>query len=71
MDTKSRGRKRRNDALPSLNEEIDALNLARDTATVKQAKDVFESASAALTTIRVGVIPIHAGRLLADERRIR
>ena len=58
--------KRRNDALPSLNTEIDALNLAKNTTTVKQAKDAFSSASTVLTTIIVGLIPIHFSRLLAN-----
>ena len=70
METTFRRQKRRTDALPSLNTEIDALNLAKDTTTVKQVKDAFSSASAVLTTIRVGPFQIRAYRLLANERRI-
>ena len=66
METTFRRQKRRNDALPSLNTEIHALNLAKNTTTVKQAKDAFSSASAVLTTIIVGPIPIHFSRLLAN-----
>ena len=63
--------KRRNDTLTSLNVEIDALNLAKDKTTVKQAKDAFSSASAVLATIRVSPVPIHSSCLLANERRTR
>ena len=68
METTFRRQKRRNDVLPSLNAEIHTLRLAKDTATVKQAEDVFASAGAVLTTIRVGPVPIDVCWLSADER---
>lgn len=68
MKTKFLRQKKRDvdDALPSLNTAINALDLARDTTSVKQARDVFGSASALLTATRVGFLLVHVGRWLAD-----
>ena len=57
MEAKSQRQKRRDDALPLLNEAIDALNLARETTSTKTAKEVFTAASALLITTRVGSLP--------------
>ena len=56
METKSQQPKRHDGIPSSLNAEIDALNLARDTTNVKSAKGALGSASVLLTTIRVGFI---------------
>ena len=69
MESQSQGRKGRSEALPSLNADIDTLNLARDTAAVKQAGGVFAYASFVLNAIKVGIVIIHAGRSLNDQRR--
>lgn len=54
MEVKSQRLKGRDDALSgSLNQAIDALDLARDEMSMKPAKDLFCSASNLLTTIRV------------------
>jgi hypothetical protein len=67
MDPKSQQRKRRDDALPSLNAAISALDqLAKDTANMKPAKDAFASASVLLATTRVGFLPVHVCWLFPD-----
>ena len=71
MKTKFRQAKKPDDALRSLNTAIDALDLARDNATLKQAKDSFSSTSALLTAIRVCFLPFHILQLLTDIRRTR
>ena len=71
MKTKLQQGKKLDDALRSLNTAIDALDLARDNATLKQAKDSFHSTSVLLTTIRVCFLPFHILQLLTDIRRIR
>lgn len=48
--------------LSSLNVAIDGLNLAKGATNVLQAKAAFTSASALLTMIRVGFLPVHPGR---------
>ena len=53
MTSKFRRQKKPNDALPSLNAAIDALDLARDNASLKPAKDAFHSTSSLLATTRV------------------
>ena len=59
METRSRRQKKHDEPLPSLNEAIDALNLAREKTLVRPTKDAFTSASALLTTTRVGSLPVH------------
>ena len=58
-----------NAALSSLNTAIDALNLAKETSTIIPAEAAFGSTSVLLATIRVGLLLVHAGRLLADVYR--
>ena len=70
MESQPQGRKGRSEAPSSSNAEIDALNLARDTAAVKQAGGVFASARSILNAIKVGIVIIHAGRSLDDEHTI-
>ena len=69
METKSQQLKKRDDALLSLNSAIDALDLAKKTANVVPIKDVFDSASVLLNTIKVRLLLVYAGRLLADGCR--
>ena len=71
MKTKFRRPKKHDNGLPSLNAAINALDLARDTTSLKQAKQAFCSASALLTTTRVGFLPVHICRLSVDIRRTR
>ena len=71
MKTKFRRPKKPDNALPSLNAAIEALDLARDKTSLKPARDAFYSASALLATIRVRSFPAHVRQLLADKRRTR
>ena len=71
MAAKSQRQKGQNDVLSSLNEAIDALNLAKGVSSITPVKNVFGSASVLLTEIRVGFLPVHVGRLLADVYRTR
>ena len=71
METESRRPKRRNDALPSLNAAINALDLARDTTNVDRVREAFGSASALLAATRVCFPPVRVGRLLAHVCRTR
>ena len=67
-----KSKSQRDDALPSLNAAITALDKARSDATgTKPARDALDAASALLTAIRVRFFPIHVCRLLADMRRTR
>lgn len=72
MATKSRLPKG-DDVLSSLNEAIGALNRAKEATNITPAKAAFTSASVLLNMIRVGFLPVHVGRLLADRNvhRIR
>ena len=71
METKFKRPKGPDGALYSLNAAINNVDLARDTTSVKPAKDTFGSASVLLTTIRVRFLLAHAVRLLTDVVRIR
>ena len=72
METKSRPLKRRDDALPSLDAAIGALDLARRTTNAaSQIKDLLGSSGVLLNTIKVCPLPAHVGRLLADVGRTR
>lgn len=53
MEANNQRLKRRDDALSSLNAVIGAAELARDTTNVTPARDVFDSASVLLNTIKV------------------
>ena len=68
MAAKSQQPKGRDSVLFSLNENIDALNLA-EVSSITPAKAAFRSASVLLTEIRVGFLPSHSGRLLANVYR--
>jgi len=55
MSAESQPPKGRDKSLSSLNIAIEALNLAKEAASVTPAKAVFGSVSILLTMIRVGV----------------
>jgi len=57
------------DVLPSLNVAIGALNRAKEVTSVTPAKAAFTSAGVLLTTIRVGFLLAHVGRLPTDIYR--
>jgi len=57
MATKSQRPNGQDGALSSLNTAIDALNLAKSSASITPAKAAFDSAGLLLTTIRVGFLP--------------
>jgi hypothetical protein len=69
MDAKSEGR--RDVTLSSLNAAIEAMNLAKEIASITPAKAVFGSVSVVLAMIRVCFLPVRLGRLQADVCRIR
>ena len=69
MSTKSKRQKGREGALSSLNVAIDALILTNKASTIAPVKAAFDSANVLLTTIRVGSLPLHVGRLLANVYR--
>ena len=69
MTDKSQRPMGQDSALSSLNVAIDTLHLAKEASSVMLAKSVFGSTSVLLTTIRVGFLPAHAGRLLANVYR--
>ena len=71
MKNKFRPTKKPNEALPSLNTAINALDLARDNATLKPVRDAFRSTSTLLVTTRVSFLPTHVCWLFADVRRTR
>ena len=58
MDGDSRRQKRRDDALSLLDVAIEAMNLAKDIASITPAKDIFGSVSVLLTMIRVRPPPL-------------
>ena len=66
MTTKSQRPRGQDDALSSLNMAIDALNLAKETTEMELAKTVLGSTSNLLIMIKVGSLPVHVGRLLAN-----
>ena len=70
MEAKSQRQKGRNDAPPSLNAAISAVDSARDDTNLKLAKDLFASTSVLLTIIKVSFLPILAGQSLFHARRI-
>ena len=63
MATRTHGQ---NDALSSLTTTIGALNLAKESTDVTPAKTAFTSASALLTTIKVGSLPVSVDRFPAN-----
>jgi len=69
MSAKSQRPKGRAGVLSSLNVAIDDLNLAKQASNVTSVKATFGSASVLLTEIRVGFLPSHGGRLLANLYR--
>jgi len=60
MAAKSQRPKGGDSTLSSLNEAIDALNLA-EVSSITPAKAAFGSARVLLTEIRVGFLPAHGG----------
>ena len=56
MDANSRREKWQDGILSSLNAAIEAMNLAKEVASITPAKAVFGSVSALLTMIRVSVL---------------
>jgi len=70
MAAKSQRLKGRDDALSSLNEAIDALNLT-EVPNIAPVKAAFTSAGVLLTEIRVCFLPVHVGRLLDNVYRIQ
>lgn len=71
MKTKPQRPKGPGDTLSSLSTAIYTLDLARDTASVGPAKEVFGSASILLATLRVRSLLIHVGRLLTGTQDSR
>ena len=69
MDAKSE--RRRDVTLSSLNAAIEAINLAKEIASITPAKAVFGSVSVVLAMIRVSFLPVRLGRPQADAYRIR
>ena len=67
MATKSQRPKGQDGTLSSLNVAINTLNLAKDASSIIPARAAFNSASTLLTVIRVGCLPVHVGRLLANS----
>ena len=66
MDAKSRRPKGRDNTVSALNVAIDALNLAKEIASIAPAKAVFGTVSIILTTIKVSFL-FFVGRLsIAD-----
>lgn len=65
METKSQLPKG-DDVPSSLNEAIGILNRAKEATSITPAKAAFTSASVLLTMIRVGFLPVHVDRLLAN-----
>ena len=57
MGTKSKRSNEPDGTLSSLNAAVNFLDLARDTTSVKPARDTFRAASLLLTTIRVRFLP--------------
>jgi len=69
MAAKSQRPKGQDDALFSLNVAIDALNLTKEVSSITPVKVAFGSAHVLLTEIRVGFLPVHGSRLLANVHR--
>jgi hypothetical protein len=65
MDAKSQRRK--DVTLSSLNMAIEAMNLAKEVASITPAKAVFGSVSIVLTMIKVSFLPVRLGRLWVDD----
>ena len=69
MDAQSQ--RRRDVTLSSLNAAIEAMNLAKEIASVTPAKAVFGSVSVVLTMIKVSSLPVRlVNRPRADVYRI-
>jgi hypothetical protein len=68
MDTKPQ--RRQDFTLSSLNVAIEAMNLAKEIASITPAKAVFGSVSVVLAMIKVTFLPVSLGRPQADIYRI-
>jgi len=66
MTTKSQQPKGREGAASLLNAAIEAMNHPEKISSIQPAKAAFDSARGLLTMIRVGILPVHVGRLPAD-----
>ena len=68
MDTNSQ--QRQDFTLSSLNVAIEAMNLAKEIASITPAKAVFGSAGVVLAMIKVCFLPVSLGGPDADVYRI-
>ena len=68
MDIKSQ--QRQDFTLSSLNVATEAMNLAKEIASITPAKAVFGSAGVVLAMIKVCFLPVSLGRPDADVYRI-
>ena len=66
MDAKSRRPKGRDNIVSALNVTIDALNLAKEIASVAPAKAVFGTVTVILTTIKVSLLLFIGPLLVVD-----
>ena len=66
MTAKSQRPSGQDGALSSLNMAIDVLNLAKETTEMALAKTALGSTSNLLIMIKVGSLPVHVGRMLAN-----
>jgi len=71
MADKSQRQEERDGVPSSLDVAIDALNRAKEAMSVAPDNAAFSSASVLLTTIGVGLLPVHVYRLLANVYRTR
>jgi len=69
MEAQSNRSNRRESAISSLNAAIDALNIVKEAMDPTPVKAALGAVSALLTMIRVGSLPVHVGRLLANVHR--
>ena len=67
MATKSQRPKGREGPISSLDVAINNLNLVKDASSITPVRVAFNSASALLTVIRVGFLPVRVGRLLVNS----
>ena len=71
MTDKPQQTKGQDDVLSSLNAAIDALNIAKKVSSITPANVAFSSTGGLLILIRVCLLPVHVGRLLAEMCRTR
>jgi len=66
MEAKSRRPKDQGGAISVLNAAIEAMNLAKELASITPAKAVFGSVSVILTMTRVGFLLVCVNRMQAE-----